>query len=1421
MKRCSSNGVQLLLSLLFCLLVLGSNYTFNIPIVEAEESISVAKLDAVQGSVFVKRGGGYRESQGSNGMLLGQGDSVRTGLDGTAKIIFDSVSETTIDAESEVVISKLDTTGATSQVSLRVWTGSIWNKVKSLLNIDDQYEVETPTAVMGVRGTLYLVNVDGALGSSTVGVMDGAVADRQNQGEAEDSQEHIVFMGEELNQTIEGSASDKKQPINLNNIIAKVQPQIMTNVIKDVTSRAAELLSKAKAAQSNYNQSKNPELIKGALVLAEKALRLIDLGKDFVGRVKLSDKVVIVNEILKESNLSLDQFSTQLDTIKTAAVQVQNKNRQDAIEAGLSDEEINNITDPDVEDNISNPDIEDIFSNPDHEDIQPPDNNDNGGGGGKPTKKTVKSITVTGEGDVTNVEYGKSLQMSATVLPADATDKSVEWSVIPGTGNATIDATTGLLSATGIGTVTIKATNIASAVYGTLDLTVTPEYSSPEIVSGIIDNTNNIITLDLSQEIKDVALLVNEGEVPWAVSLTLTDNHNYWVGIWGKDDVVPLQKVEFSGEKLVLNTNEPIYGQYTARLCIGKVSKSEFNKQSELALTLNGKINGIAKLSNSTDHNGIKIEAMGTTQNGQSVTISTETHEDGSFILNDLPEGQYLLEASKSGYQKTNEVVDVIGGKTIYLESDMVLYPQSVTGSVYGYAKFIDSQKHLGIVVHVQTKDGKLLPNLIAQTDDQGYFKFDAVPVDNETLQDTYILTAFTLNESLGYNSDSVQVTIQANETVGLPVTLWLRQSASNLIIFADDDTPWNQSALRDMLDNLKVDPEGTIYPSSAMSTLPLPIDKTVWIVNDQPQDFYNTYKDNQQKFDDFVKLGGTLLFEACDQGWNYGSMEAVGATLPGGVANKQRFDYTNINVNPSHPMMTGIPIKLYGSCASHDYFSNLPAVSTVLAEDTDNRPTLVEYKYEKGRVIATGQPLEFYWGQEGLGRIYSNMVYYTLNKPTSAGLVAPYFSLSEGDATVQPTRSQETLTYQAKVGHDVDMITITPSAESGKIIVNGNEVLSGQVSNPLYLAYGLNTMRIVVAEQGKLPKAYTVVVTREMYPSPILSADEVDNTTGNDMEVTFVDDPAWRESISEVQVDGSTISLSSCTVTSGSILLSGNLFPIARDYNIKVKAFGYSDASVVQTVIPPDDQPTVYAVSSTSEDAGSNKITVIFDRPMNNTGGALVNKKNWTIKLDDDNINPIDSNETTLTLTNSTMTYDKSKNELTIQLNEIKDGAYISPAKYIYVVPSPTKIMDLKGNDQIKPSYSMAMTEAETVAPAVDPHLVYVDFQHLRLNFSEPVNPALAVDINNYSLSGTDWFNGYPEEVTLGADKQSVILMVPDLSVFQQVDTLRVTVKDIQDLAGNVINDYDNFAEYTEVPLQSPYFSGSTTGKSLQAPTK
>ncbi len=90
-------------------------------------------------------------------------------------------------------------------------------------------------------------------------------------------------------------------------------------------------------------------------------------------------------------------------------------------------------------------------------------------GGTVPTVP-VAGIVVSG---ATTISTDKgTLQLSATITPSNATNKTVTWSIQNGTGQASINST-GLITAISNGTVTARATaNDGSGVYGTLTITI-------------------------------------------------------------------------------------------------------------------------------------------------------------------------------------------------------------------------------------------------------------------------------------------------------------------------------------------------------------------------------------------------------------------------------------------------------------------------------------------------------------------------------------------------------------------------------------------------------------------------------------------------------------------------------------------------------------------------------------------------------------------------------------------------------------------------------------------------------------------------------------------------------------------------------------------------------------------------------------
>jgi uncharacterized protein YjdB len=106
----------------------------------------------------------------------------------------------------------------------------------------------------------------------------------------------------------------------------------------------------------------------------------------------------------------------------------------------------------------------------------------------------VSSITVSSSGDITVLESGSTLQFSATVLPVEATNKELDWSIVNGTGTASISAT-GMLNAGNPGTVSVHVTaRDGSGVEDTFNLVISA--STIEVSSITIETEGNELTIE-------------------------------------------------------------------------------------------------------------------------------------------------------------------------------------------------------------------------------------------------------------------------------------------------------------------------------------------------------------------------------------------------------------------------------------------------------------------------------------------------------------------------------------------------------------------------------------------------------------------------------------------------------------------------------------------------------------------------------------------------------------------------------------------------------------------------------------------------------------------------------------------------------------------------------------------------------------
>jgi hypothetical protein len=134
-----------------------------------------ATLDIIAGRAEVQRAGadGFRAAR--DGVGLRPGDTIRTPPDGRVTIKYFDGSITRLDHATTFTLQELvDEPDGDSVVEALHTSGSTFSRVVELTGSQSRFDVETPTAVASVRGTVFFTQIleDQA---ARIGVLDGEV----------------------------------------------------------------------------------------------------------------------------------------------------------------------------------------------------------------------------------------------------------------------------------------------------------------------------------------------------------------------------------------------------------------------------------------------------------------------------------------------------------------------------------------------------------------------------------------------------------------------------------------------------------------------------------------------------------------------------------------------------------------------------------------------------------------------------------------------------------------------------------------------------------------------------------------------------------------------------------------------------------------------------------------------------------------------------------------------------------------------------------------------------------------------------------------------------------------------------------------------------------------------------------------------
>ncbi|TYP73783.1 FecR family protein [Paenibacillus methanolicus] len=209
----------------------------------------VAIVKSLKGSVSVLKSGGSKPFKAFKNMSLNEGDLLKTGKDGSVQLELASDDsdrdEMTVGGESEISFTKLkDKTG--SKTKLNVWAGTLWVKVKSVAGAEDSFEVETPTSIMGVRGTKFIVVVNPRTRVSNVvlaaGVIESVVNKNTGSGGGTGAgKQTVIYPSQQIVQTQnEDGVHTWVSTLDVEKLVSSVPPDIIRSIVMSAADIANE-----------------------------------------------------------------------------------------------------------------------------------------------------------------------------------------------------------------------------------------------------------------------------------------------------------------------------------------------------------------------------------------------------------------------------------------------------------------------------------------------------------------------------------------------------------------------------------------------------------------------------------------------------------------------------------------------------------------------------------------------------------------------------------------------------------------------------------------------------------------------------------------------------------------------------------------------------------------------------------------------------------------------------------------------------------------------------------------------------------------------------------------------------------------------------------------------------------------------------
>ncbi len=237
------------------------------PAFAADKVERVAKLSEIKGDVKVKKAGGAKPFKAFDNMAVTKGDQIITGADSSVKLLLDDGSKITVGSNTQSLISDLMNSNGGNQTAVKVVSGQVWSKIENLSNANDSFQFETPTAVMGIRGTMVFIR------GNSVSVAEGLVS---VQGVVPGSQTALALANEQAE--VSESGALQGSTIDVRNLVDSMDLVLLKTAAEDIIAAV-------------YDAKNNPQFTKAGKGIANEFLTQ---AAEFVRAAKAKDPSISV-----------------------------------------------------------------------------------------------------------------------------------------------------------------------------------------------------------------------------------------------------------------------------------------------------------------------------------------------------------------------------------------------------------------------------------------------------------------------------------------------------------------------------------------------------------------------------------------------------------------------------------------------------------------------------------------------------------------------------------------------------------------------------------------------------------------------------------------------------------------------------------------------------------------------------------------------------------------------------------------------------------------------------------------------------------------------------------------------------------------------------------------------------------------------